>query len=169
MFARQSEEDLICNRDTNESRYMKCINGCMNRIRRPFLIHIFFFDLYSTKISLLPYFMVRRRADLPVPAMEEGIEEVLICHRKTRRGVRTTEKSIPVLISVKDRPGQNPQSKKGQNGISDSNLVDGSEAIMPTIDDATFHQCADEHAYDHPDIDINRDQPQTNVCQSWYP
>jgi hypothetical protein len=99
--------------------------------------------------------------------MEQGIEEVLIRHRKTRRGVRTTEKSIPVLITVKDKLGQNSQSKKG--GVSDPELADGSQAIIPTTDNATLCQCDDEHVYDHHDVDMERDQPQTKVRLSWYP
>jgi hypothetical protein len=69
--------------------------------------------------------MVWHQADEPVPAMEHGIEEVLICHRKTRHGVWTTEKSVSVLIPVKDKPRKSSQYKGQQKGPIGSRMPDG--------------------------------------------
>jgi hypothetical protein len=103
-------------------------------------------------------------ADEPVPAMEHGIEEVLICHRKTRHSVWTTEKSVPVLIPVKDKPGKSSQYKGQQKGQLDPECPMGSEVNIPTIDDASFHPCANEQIYDHPDDDMEKERTQSNVC-----
>lgn len=112
--------------------------------------------------------MGRRRADESVPEVEHGIEEVLIRHRKTRRGFRTTEKCVPVAIPVKDTLGQPSKSKGGLNGISDPEQAEGSQVIPLTIDDAS-HECAEEQIYDHLDGDMEHDQFQTNVCLSYHP
>jgi hypothetical protein len=133
---------------------------------------------FTTSFSYLPtsfqpnkyflYLMVRRRADEPVPAMEHGIEEVIIRHRKTKRGVRTTEKSIPVLIPVKDKPGKSSHYNGRQNGQLDPECLMGSEVNIPTINDASFHQCTDEQPYDHPDGDVEKEETQSNVCLLYY-
>jgi hypothetical protein len=108
--------------------------------------------------------MVQFWADELVPTMEHGIEKVLIHHRKTRHGVQTMEKHIPVLIPVKDRPGKSSQSKGRQRGLLDLECPKGSEVTIPTIDNALFHQCTDEQIYDHPDSDMKNDQSQSKAC-----
>jgi len=45
--------------------------------------------------------MGRRRAAESVPEVKEGIEEIIIQHAKTKRGVRTTQKSVPILVPSK--------------------------------------------------------------------
>jgi hypothetical protein len=108
--------------------------------------------------------MGRRRAAESVPAVEDDIEEVIIKHTKTRRGVRTTEKIVPPVISSKEKPGQSSRSKKGKQRQMDPEQVEESERHLPTIDDAQAHQFLDEQADEFLDLEPEQGQPQANVC-----
>ena len=92
--------------------------------------------------------MVRQCADESVPAAEHGIEEVIIRHRQTRRGIRTTEKVVPVLIPEKQKPGQSSCSKKGQKGHVDLDLAERSGVPDTTMDEPQAPQYIDEQADD---------------------
>ena len=110
--------------------------------------------------------MGRRRAAEAVPVAEDGIQEVVVEHRKTRRGVRTTEKVVPVLIPTKEKPGQSSRSKKGKHHQLDpeKEKADGSEVQLPVTDYTHEHQFPDEQAYDPPDDEPEQGQSQANVC-----
>jgi hypothetical protein len=108
--------------------------------------------------------MGRRRAAESVPAVEDGIEEVIIKHTRTKRGVRTTEKVVPVLIPSKEKPGQSSRSKKGKQRQLGLEQVEGSEGHSPTIEDTQAHQFLYEQVDDFPDVEPEQGQPQANVC-----
>jgi hypothetical protein len=112
--------------------------------------------------------MGRRRAAESVPAVEDGIEEVIIKHTRTRRGVRTTEKVVPVLIPSKEKPGQSSRSKKGKQRQLDPERAEGSGARLPSMEDTQPHQYIDEQVDDLPDLDHEQDQPQASVCTGLY-
>ncbi len=108
--------------------------------------------------------MGSRRAAESVPAVEDGIEEVIIKHTKTRRGVRTTEKIVPPLISSKEKPGQSSRLKKGKQRQMDLEQVEESERHLITIDDTQANQFLDEQVDDLCDLEPEQGQPQANVC-----
>jgi hypothetical protein len=110
--------------------------------------------------------MGRRRAAESVPAVEDGVEEVIIKHRKTKRGIRTTEKVVPVPIPSKDMPGQSSHSKKGKQRQLDPELekAEGSGVQIPSMDDSQTHQFIDEQVDDLPDLEAEQGQPHANVC-----
>jgi len=110
--------------------------------------------------------MGRRCAAESVPAVEEGIEEVIIKHTRTKRGVRTTEKVVPVLIPSKVKPGQSSRSKKGKQCQLDPELemAQGSEVQFPSMEDTQAHQFIDEQVDDLPDVEDEQGQPQASVC-----
>jgi hypothetical protein len=150
--------------------HLEYINGQRNRTETPFPFSTTWCAItISLNKPLQLYFMDQCRADKPVPAVEHGIEEVFIQHRKTKHGFQTTEKCVPVLIPVKDKLGQPSHSKGGLKGISDLEQAEGSQVIPPMIDDVSLHKCADEHIYDHPYGDMENDQYQANVCLLSHP
>jgi hypothetical protein len=110
--------------------------------------------------------MGRRRAAESVPAVEDGIEEVIIKHRKTKRGVRTTEKVVPVLIPTKQKSRQSSRSKKGMQRQLDPEpeKAEGSGVQVPSMDDLQTHQFIDEQVNDFPDIEPEKGQAHANVC-----
>ena len=108
--------------------------------------------------------MPRRRAAESVPETEDGIEEVVIRHSKTKRGIRTTEKVVPVLIPSKEKPGQSSRSKKGKKPQMDPDKAEGSQVALQTMADTQIHQSIDEEAEDLPDLEMEKDQPHATVC-----
>jgi hypothetical protein len=112
--------------------------------------------------------MGRRRAAESVPAVEDGIEEVIIKHRKTKRGIRTTEKVVPVLIQSKEKSGQSSRSKKGMQHQLDlePEKAEGSRMQLPLMDDSQTHQYIDEQVDDIPDIAPEQGHPHANVCNT---
>jgi hypothetical protein len=128
-------------------------------------------SLYTLPVSVsisCSEFMPRRRAAESVPEVEDGIEEVIIRHSKTKRGTRTTEKVVPVLIPGKEKPGQSSHSKKGKKPQMDPDNAEGSQVALPTIVDTQIHQFIDEPAEDLPDLEMEKDQPQATVCTRYY-
>ena len=89
--------------------------------------------------------MVRRRADEPVHAVEDGIVEVKIEHRKTSRGIRTKEKTVPVRVAVKGKSGKFSHSK-GKADQSGPELVEDPGVAVPPLDNSQPHQYVEEQA-----------------------
>jgi hypothetical protein len=110
--------------------------------------------------------MGRRRAAESVPAVEEGIEEVIIKHTRTKWGVWTTEKVVPVLIPSKEKPGQTSHSKKGKQrqGGPEPERAEGSGVQSPFMEDIEAHQFVEEQVDDLPDLEHEPGQPQASVC-----
>jgi hypothetical protein len=112
--------------------------------------------------------MPLRRAAESVPDAEDGIEEVVIRHRRTKRGVRTTEKVVPVLRPGKVNSGQPSKSKKGKQSQPPSQLetdnAEGSGGAFPTIDDVQTDQFIDEQEDGLPDLGTEQSQPDAKVC-----
>ena len=108
--------------------------------------------------------MGRRHAAESVPEVEEGIEEIIIQHAKTKWGVRTTQKSVPILVLSKEEPGQPSHSKKGRQHQLEPDRAEGSGEGVSTMDDTQTHQFIDEQEYDPPDLETEESQPQANVC-----
>jgi hypothetical protein len=111
--------------------------------------------------------MGRQCAAESVPAVEEGIEEVIIKHTRTKRGVRTTEKVVPILIPSKEKkPAQSSRSKKGKQCQLDpeSDRAEGSVVQSPFMDDTEAHQFVEEQLNDYPDLEHEQGQPQASVC-----
>jgi hypothetical protein len=108
--------------------------------------------------------MGRRRAAESVPAVEDGIEEVVIKHTKTRRGVRTTEKVVPVVIPSKEKPGQSSRSKKGKQRQLDPEQVEESEGHPLNIEDTQTEHFFDEQVDDFLTLAPEQGQSQANVC-----
>lgn len=110
--------------------------------------------------------MGRRRGPESVPAVEEGIDELVIHHRQTRRGTRTTEKVVPVVIPEKVKPGESSKSKKGKTRQADPDVTRGSEvptgAMRDLDEQAGFCPNQDEDYPLDPDIAFNR--PEADVC-----
>lgn len=119
---------------------------------------------YPTNISW-SHSMGRRRAAESVPAVEDGIQEVLIEHRQTRRGVRTTAKAVPILKPAAKKPGQPSRSKKGKQRQVDPEQMEGdaSEGHLPTMEDTQEYQFIDGQVDDLPDLEREQGQPQANV------
>src|ERR1700744_1696232 len=99
--------------------------------------------------------MGRRRAAESVPAVEKGIEEVIITHRKTRRGVRTTEKTVPVLVPSKEKSEQPSSSKKGKRRQLHPAEVEASKGQPSTMNAAMEHEFTDEQVdhLPHPEME----------------
>ncbi|KAH8995501.1 hypothetical protein EDB86DRAFT_2829415 [Lactarius hatsudake] len=69
----------------------------------------------------------RCAAESLLPA-EDGIEEVIIHHRRTKRGIRTTEKAVLILLPSKAKPGQSSHLKQGKyNDQLGSDTAEGSQ------------------------------------------
>lgn len=111
--------------------------------------------------------MVRRRADEPAHAVEDGIEEVKIEHRKTGRGIRTKEKTVPVRVTVKGKSGKSSRSK-GKADQSGPELVEDPGAVVPPLDNAQAHQYVEERADGFDDPCLDQDQPQAHVCTTFF-
>lgn len=92
--------------------------------------------------------MGRRRAQESVPATEQGIEEVVIKHRQTRSGVRTSNTTLPVLIPVKKKHGKSSRSSKEDRAQVDVESVGRSTPLDTGIDDLQVPQYIDEHVVD---------------------
>jgi hypothetical protein len=113
--------------------------------------------------------MVQQRADESVPLVEHGIGEVIIQHRQTRHGVRTVEKSVPVLVQEKPKCGQSSCSKKGQKGHVDPESVECSRVLDPIMDDPQAPQCINEQFDSAPDMDADEGTPKkSNVCIPYF-
>lgn len=113
--------------------------------------------------------MPRRRAAESVPEVEPNIEEVIIRHRKTKRGVRTTEKTVPIVVpNKKGITGQSAGSKKGRHPPLDPNKAEGSQGAMPTMDDTQTSQFIDDHLDDFPNLETEKDDPQTLVSTNYH-
>jgi hypothetical protein len=111
--------------------------------------------------------MGRRRAAESVPETEDGIEDVIIQHTRTKRGVRTKQKSVPVVIPSKEKPGQSSRSKGKQQRL-DLDNVGGSGDVLATMDDPQTHQFIDEQVDDLPELDSEQGPPHANVCISFH-
>jgi hypothetical protein len=111
--------------------------------------------------------MVRRRADEPVHAVEDGIEEVKIEHRKTSRGIRTKEKTVPVRVAVKGKSGKFSHSK-GKADQSGPELVEDPGVAVPPLDNSQPHQYVEERADGFDDPCPDQDQSQAHVCTAFF-
>jgi hypothetical protein len=102
--------------------------------------------------------MGRRRAAESVPAAEDGIEEVIIKHTRTRRCIRTTEKVVPILLPSKEKPGQSSRSKKGKQRqlAPEPERAEQSEQLPP-MEDTETNQFIDEQEHE-------QGQPEASVC-----
>lgn len=104
--------------------------------------------------------MVRRRADESAPAVEDGIEERVIRHARTKRGIRTTEKVVPVLSPVKKKSSHS-KGKKGQLGPESA---EGSGNVVPPSNDQ----------FNEPQVDgfhdsyVEQNQPPSYVCAKFH-
>ena len=112
--------------------------------------------------------MGRRRGAEDVPEVEDGIDEVVINHRKSCRGTRTTEKAVPVVIheNLTVKPVPSKQSKKkGKAHQPDPDVAGGPEMPINTIADSGRHAnfFTDEQVDDFPDLDEVQTNSQTNV------
>jgi hypothetical protein len=108
--------------------------------------------------------MVRRRADEPALPVEHGIEERVIQHVKTKRGIRTKEKSVPILKSVKKKPSRS-KPRKDQSGPELA--AEGSGATVPLVTPSNYQY--DEGQVDglH-DVYPEHDQPPPSVCTTFH-
>ena len=112
--------------------------------------------------------MGRRRKAQAVPAVEENIQEVITTHRQTTRGVRTTEKVVPVLKPSKDKPGQPSHSKKGKERQIDPKQTGQVTDHFPITDNAPEDQFFDEQVDSLPDLEPDQGRPQANVSIGHY-
>jgi len=107
-----------------------------------------------------------RTRDVIVPNAVKGIEDVIVTHTKTKRGTRTREKVIPVVLPKPEGSGQSSKSKKGSPANSQPNTP-GSERAIPTevpaeyVEDAQF---PGEQDYGFPDPIAEPRRPQASVC-----
>ncbi|KAH9048857.1 hypothetical protein EDB84DRAFT_1556524 [Lactarius hengduanensis] len=102
----------------------------------------------------------RRAAESLLPA-EDGIEEVIIRHRRTKRGIQTTEKAVPILLPSKAKPAQSSHSKKGKkNDQLESDTAEGSQVILNSLGDTQSQQFIDEQMEGLPDDDMEQGRPQ---------
>ncbi|KAH9024349.1 hypothetical protein EDB85DRAFT_1894332 [Lactarius pseudohatsudake] len=105
--------------------------------------------------------MPRRRAAESLLPAEDGIEEVIVRHRRTKRGIRTTEKAVPILLPSKAKPAQSSHSKKGKkNDQLESDTAEGSQVILNSLGDTQSQQFIDEQMEGLPDDDMEQGQPQ---------
>lgn len=109
--------------------------------------------------------MPRRRPAESVPEVEDGIKEVLIEHRKTKRGIRTTAKVVPVLKPSKKKPGQSSRSKKGKQHQVDPEQMEG-VGEAGTIEDTPG---VGELVDDFPDFEPEGGQSQAMVSPRLHP
>ena len=114
----------------------------------------------------LPYHMGRRRGPELVLAVEEGIDELVIHHRPTRRGTQTTEKVVPVVIPEKIKPGESSKTKKGKMRQVDPNVTNSSKVPIGAIQylDEQAGLCPNQDEDYHPDPEDAHDHPEANVC-----
>ncbi|KAH9030538.1 hypothetical protein EDB85DRAFT_1891563 [Lactarius pseudohatsudake] len=113
--------------------------------------------------------MPRRRAAESLLPAEDGIEEVIVHHRKTKRGIRTTEKAVPILLPSKAKPEQSSHSKKGKkNDQLESDTAEGSQVILNSLGDTQSQQFIDEQMEGLPDDHMEQGRPQpTTVMEQW--
>ncbi|KAH9007925.1 hypothetical protein EDB84DRAFT_1447239 [Lactarius hengduanensis] len=115
--------------------------------------------------------MPRRRAAESLLPAEDGIEEVIVRHRRTKRGIRTTEKAVPILLPSKAKPAQSSHSKKGKkNDQLESDTAEGSQVILNSLGDTQSQQFIDEQmeGLPVPDDDMEQGRPQpTTVMEQW--
>lgn len=91
--------------------------------------------------------MGRRRTKESVPATEQGIEEVVIKHRQTKSGgIRTTQKTVPIIVPAKKKPGRSSCSTEDDRNQVDGALAGCSTLLDPQIDDLQVPQYIDEQA-----------------------
>ena len=78
--------------------------------------------------------MGRRRGAEDVPEVEDGIDEVVINHRKSRHSTWTTEKAVPVVIlkNLMVKPVPSKQSKKKGKAQPDPDVAGGPEMPINT-------------------------------------
>jgi hypothetical protein len=109
--------------------------------------------------------MPRRRAAESLLPAEDGIEEVIVRHRRTQRGIRTTEKAVPILLPSKAKPEQSSHSKKGKKKDQlESDTAEGSQVILNSLGDTQAQQFTDEQMEGLPDDDMEQGRPQPTVC-----
>jgi hypothetical protein len=106
--------------------------------------------------------MPRRRAAESVPDVEDDIEERIIRHTKTKRGIRTMEKVVPVLR--KDKPAKPSKSKKGKQPPLETDIAEGSGGALPTYDDTHTPQFIDDQDDGFPDLGTAQGQAESKVC-----
>ncbi|KAH8987551.1 hypothetical protein EDB86DRAFT_2832248 [Lactarius hatsudake] len=113
--------------------------------------------------------MPRRRAAESLLPAEDGIEEVIIHHRRTKRGIRTTEKAVPILLPSKAKPGQSSHLKQGKdNDQLGSDTAEGSQVILNSLGDTQSQQFIDEQMEGLPDDEMEQGRPQpTTVMEQW--
>ncbi|KAH9005466.1 hypothetical protein EDB86DRAFT_2825116 [Lactarius hatsudake] len=105
--------------------------------------------------------MPRRRAAESLLPAEDGIEEVIIHHRRTKRGIRTTEKAVPILLPSKAKPGQSSHLKQGKDDDQlGSDTAEGSQVILNSLGDTQSQQFIDEQMEGLPDDEMEQGQPQ---------
>lgn len=93
--------------------------------------------------------MARRRANESALATEQGIEEVVIQHRKTKSGrIRTTQKTVPVVIPVNQKASRSSRSKTKKKDQAVVELAGQSTPLDTEIDDLQVPQYIDEGAGD---------------------
>ncbi|KAH8994300.1 hypothetical protein EDB86DRAFT_2829803 [Lactarius hatsudake] len=110
----------------------------------------------------------RCAAESLLPA-EDGIEEVIIHHRRTKRGIRTTEKAVPILLPSKAKPGQSSHLKQGKyDDQLGSDTAEGSQVILNSLGDTQLQQFIDEQMEGLPDDEMEQGRPQpTTVMEQW--
>ncbi|KAI9436444.1 hypothetical protein H4582DRAFT_2078560 [Lactarius indigo] len=105
--------------------------------------------------------MPRRRAAESLLPAEEGIEEVIIHHRRTKRGIRTTQKSVPILLPTKAKAGESSNSKKGKKDKAlDPATAEGSQMASASFKDTQAEQWIDEQMDEPPNDETKQSQPQ---------
>ena len=112
--------------------------------------------------------MGRRCSAEDILEVEDGIDKVMINHRKSRHGTQTTEKAVLVVIhkNLTVKPVPSKQSKKkGKVHQPDSDIAGGPEMPINTIADSGRHAnfFTDEQVDDFPDLDEVQTNSQTNV------
>jgi hypothetical protein len=109
--------------------------------------------------------MPRRRAAESVPEVEHDIEEVIIRHRKNKRGaVRTQEKSIPIVIPNVDAPRQSERLRNRKLTPLDRSNAEGSQRAMPTMSDTQTSHFMDDPMEEFLNLETETDPPQASVC-----
>jgi hypothetical protein len=110
--------------------------------------------------------MVQRCADESVPAVQQGIKEVVIQHWRTRHGVRTTEKAVPVLILEKPKCGQSSCSKKGQKAHVDPEFPECSRGMDAIINEPKAPQYFDEDVYNTFNMGTSEGTPKKSYART---
>jgi hypothetical protein len=98
--------------------------------------------------------------------VEEGIDELVVHHRMTKRGTQTTRKVVPVPLPAKAKPGKCSQSRNGKKQQVDLEVGNGSGVPTNARQDPDIQAdiFIDEQDDPLPDPEDECNHPETTVC-----